>query len=238
MAAEHFDPVAECLASQVETEDITTVLEVAAGTGALTSSLDQRLSDDTHLTVTDRSPAMLDTLKSGVDGVGINVQAMDYEQHFSFGDQSLDLVVSQFGYLHTSESGLRECARVLADGGHLHFAFWGNAYLELDLLSKARQEVGLPPIKPVQPGEVEALLTDVGFRIDRITAVRFPARFNDAKAYVAYRRALGMPDEPSVRDRDEEVLDIAGGLMKSQFGPSDPIVFEWQAQVVSASLPC
>ncbi len=238
-AAGHFDPVAECVAGQVEASVAATVLEVAAGTGALTRRLDQYLNEDAHLTVTDRSPAMLETLKSRwVGDHAIKIHAMDYEQRFPFDDRSFDLVASQFGYLHTSESGLDECARVLANCGRLHLAFWGDGYLELDLLSRARQEAGLPPIEPVRTGDVEVLLTDAGFQLDGITAVRFPAHFDDLETYVAYRRALGMPDESGVRRRDEEVLGIAERLMKSEFGATDPITFEWQAQVVSASLPC
>lgn len=238
-AAGHFDPVAECVAGQVEASVAGAVLEVAAGTGALTRRLDQHLNEDAHFTVTDRSPAMLETLESRWAGDhAIKINTMDYEQRFPFGDRSFDLVASQFGYLHTSQSGLDECARVLVSGGRLHLAFWGDGYLELDLLSRARQEAGLPPIEPVRTGDVEALLADAGFQVDRVTAVGFPAHFDDLETYVAYRRALGLPDESGVRRRDEEVLDIAERLMKSEFGATDPITFEWRAQIVSASLPC
>jgi ubiquinone/menaquinone biosynthesis C-methylase UbiE len=237
-AALHFAPVAESLVEQAEVGGTESVLEVAAGTGALTRCLAARLDPGASLLVTDRSTEMFEVAKEHSPGLGqVTYREVDYESSLPFEEGSFDLIASQFGYLHTSLAGLRECRRVLRPGGRLHLAFWADGYLELTVLSKARERIGLPPIQPVAVDEVEALLQRAGLQMTSLAGVEFPARFNDAEEYIEYRHALGLSADPTARRRDLDVLAVATELMEAEFGRGSAIAFEWKVSLVGARLP-
>jgi ubiquinone/menaquinone biosynthesis C-methylase UbiE len=102
------------------------VLETAAGSGAVARALAPRLSPDTRYIVTDLNQPMLDhaAARQGKDD-RISWQKVD-AQVLPFEDAAFDLVCCQFGVMFFPDrpSAYREARRVLKPGGHFLFNAW------------------------------------------------------------------------------------------------------------------
>lgn len=101
------------------------VLDVAAGTGALTLLAAKR---GASVLATDFAPAMVDRLKARVarEGVrGVEARVMD-GQALALPDASFDLAASVFGLIFFPDrvKGLREMRRVLKPGGRAALVTW------------------------------------------------------------------------------------------------------------------
>ncbi|MBV9487782.1 MAG: class I SAM-dependent methyltransferase [Frankiaceae bacterium] len=119
-----FGPYAEDLAARVAAHRPGRVLELAAGTGAVTAALSLALPD-TVITATDLNDAMV--------AVGSrNVRGATWQQadamSLPFDDDSFDLVACQFGVMFFPDrrEAYAEVRRVLADDGHFLFNAWGR----------------------------------------------------------------------------------------------------------------
>jgi len=237
LAAPHFQPVADCLAEEAGAETASAILEIAAGSGCLTQALALRLGPNAQLLATDRSEAMLGAAREALSTAGeqINFAVLDYETPFELEDDSFDLIVSQFGYLQTTQRGLEECARVLRPGGHLCLAFWADDYLELKALSGARKANGLSPIRPYPVQELEENLKHCGLAPTSIVGIGFPAHFENRDEYTQYRKSLGLPNDPKLEEQDLEVVATAAEMIESEQGPGEPLSFEWWATLVGAA---
>ncbi|MBX3597498.1 MAG: class I SAM-dependent methyltransferase [Rhizobiaceae bacterium] len=102
------------------------VLEVAAGTGAVTRELAPRLSSDANYVVTDLSQAMLDYAMSRQPTDG-RIQWMQADaMALPCRDAAFDLVCCQFGVMFFPDrtAGYREAKRVLKPGGRFLFNVW------------------------------------------------------------------------------------------------------------------
>ena len=91
-----FAPYAADLAAQAALLKPQLVLEIAAGTGAVTRALALALPATTRMTVTDLNPPMLEQARSRLPDARITWQQAD-ALALPFGDESFDLVVCQFG---------------------------------------------------------------------------------------------------------------------------------------------
>ena len=111
------------------------VLELAAGTGRLTTELRRVLPAGCALTVTDISEEMLNVAKSSssssssssIDAGSVNYIPANMLD-LPFPAASFDLVVAQFGFMLVSDFGkaFSEARRVLAPGGRLMFNVWST----------------------------------------------------------------------------------------------------------------
>ena len=154
------------------------VLDVAAGTGALTLPL---LETGAEVTATDLSAPMVAHLAARMDGRG-RAQVED-GQALSFSDGDFDAAVSMFGVMLFPDysAGLREMARVLRPGGRAAVGSWTEMTAPMRLLVDA-VAIALPghPV-PTMPAGVVALgneagmaaaLTAIGLtdiRVERVT---------------------------------------------------------------------
>jgi len=123
-----FDDYARDLAGRVRSPAGGKVLEIACGTGVLTSHLRRVLRDSTDLVATDLSPMMVEAAKANVgDGGGIAYQPADGTA-LPFDDATFDAVACQFGVMFYPDKGLgyREAARVLRPGGSFIFSVWDS----------------------------------------------------------------------------------------------------------------
>ncbi|MEV0528788.1 class I SAM-dependent methyltransferase [Streptomyces sp. NPDC050439] len=118
-----FRPFAEDLAARAAALHPRRVLELAAGTGALTSTL-LAVAPSAEVTATDLNEAMV-TLGS-VRSPGAVWRQAD-AQRLPFPDDAFDLVVCQFGvmFLPDRVAAFTEVRRVLAPGGRFLFNTWG-----------------------------------------------------------------------------------------------------------------
>lgn len=120
-----FGPYADDLAARVVRCQPTRVLEVAAGTGALTRQLARDLPPGVPIVATDLNPPMLD--QAAAIGTPRPVEWRQADAlSLPFPDGSFDAVVCQFGVMFFPDRarGFAEARRVLRSGGHLLFNVW------------------------------------------------------------------------------------------------------------------
>lgn len=119
-----FDSYARDLAGRVADAKPGTVLEIAAGTGALTRALATRLPD-ARIVATDLNQPMLDKAAQRQPAGRVEWQQAD-ALALPFPDASFDAVACQFGAMFFPDKvqGYREARRVLKSGGRYLFNVW------------------------------------------------------------------------------------------------------------------
>lgn len=121
-----FEPYALELVSRLQEKKYSDILEIACGTGRVTSHLAKSVKHDA-LTATDLNPDMITVAKEKVKDGTIKWMPADAMQ-LPFEDGSFDLVVIQFGimFFPDKEKGLKEAYRVLRHGGKLIYSTWNK----------------------------------------------------------------------------------------------------------------
>ncbi len=121
-----FDSFADDLARRVAALSPLTLLETAAGSGAVTRALAAMLSPQASYVVTDLNQPMLDyaATRQAADP-RISWRQAD-ALALPFEDRSFDVVCCQFGAMFFPDRvvGYREARRVLKRGGHFVFNVW------------------------------------------------------------------------------------------------------------------
>ena len=121
-----FEPYAFDLAQRVAKVNPQNVLEIAAGTGAVTRAIVSILPGSARMVVTDLNQAMLDVARSGLS----QDTRIEWKQAdalaLPFGDQSFDVVACQFGvmFFPDKQQGFKEAHRILRTGGQFLFNVW------------------------------------------------------------------------------------------------------------------
>ena len=120
-----FEPFAMELAGRVELETVRDVLEIACGSGRVTSKLRRALPPDVRLVATDISSDMLDIAKNLLRGNDISWLQAD-AQALPFTDSCFDVLVCQFGLMFVPDKAkaLSEAYRVLRPNGRILFGTW------------------------------------------------------------------------------------------------------------------
>lgn len=121
-----FETYAADLAERVAGLKPQKVLEVAAGTGALTRAMASRLNGRAHITASDLNQAMLDRAAARQDAAPDIVWRQADALALPFKEQSFDVVACQFGVMFFPDRirAYREVYRVLNPGGHYLFNAW------------------------------------------------------------------------------------------------------------------
>jgi ubiquinone/menaquinone biosynthesis C-methylase UbiE len=196
------------------------VLDLAAGTGDQTIDIGRRVGAEGFVLATDLSPACLVLTGENVRQAGLSqvrTQVADAEC-LPTDSASFDAVVCRLGLmlLPDPRRALREAHRVLRPGGAICSLVFSrperNPCIAL-LLSAALEHAGLPPRDPSQPGglmslgepgKLDRLYRDAGFREVATTALPAPFRLPSARHYIDFVKASASP-----------VRQILGGM-----GPS------------------
>jgi ubiquinone/menaquinone biosynthesis C-methylase UbiE len=120
-----FEPYAADLARRLTGASVSSVLEVAAGTGVVTRALASALPDTTTIVATDLNQAMLDQARVVGTSRAVEWRQADAMQ-LPFGDETFDAVVCQFGVMFFPDKpkGFSEARRVLRSGGVFIFSVW------------------------------------------------------------------------------------------------------------------
>ncbi len=216
--AERFDlwlpylaPVNEPLLAGLKIERSATplrMLDVACGTGEPSMSLLEAFGEAIDLQGVDAAEGMLGPArkKAAARGIEVPFDCMPAEA-LVFDDNQFDRIVSRFGVMlfTDSQAGLKEMARVLAPGGRISIAVWGQAhemggFLLTDNAIKAQLPDAATPFAAVtslgQPAVLEAMLKTAGFTDIEITAHQLPFRFDHFDQYWDLMEQSGVLSAP------------------------------------------
>jgi ubiquinone/menaquinone biosynthesis C-methylase UbiE len=215
-----FEPFARDLAARVASMSPMRVLEVAAGTGALTRALAERLPASTEIVATDLSPAMLDVAQARGASRAVRWLPADALQ-LPFEDARFDAVACQFGamFFPDRRAGYAEARRVLAPSGRFAFNVWdrveNNDFTAVVVHALAALFPDDPPtfIARIPHGyhdadQVRADLERAGFDDVAIETVQLRAHAASPRD-VAIAFCHGTPVRDEILQRDSGALDRA-----------------------------
>jgi len=171
-----FEPYGQYTASQIDAGNVSSVLEIACGTGRVTRHLRKVLPASVRLFATDISSDMLGITKRQLNNNGVIFQVED-AQKLSFADNSFDVVICQFGmmFLPDKKKGFEEILRVLKPGGKFLFFTWDDT-LKVPIFKALIDDLVLPhfrdedttrfkvPFAMNDPETLENILTNAGFK--------------------------------------------------------------------------
>lgn len=245
-----FEAYAADIASRAASLSPDAVLEIAAGTGAVTRALAPRLSPDTSYMVTDLNQPMLDYAASRQPPDNRIQWRQADAMSLPFQDASFDLVCCQFGAMFFPDRSIayREAGRVLKPGGHFLFNVWDrieeNAFAD-DVTN------ALADIFPDDPprflartphgyhdrSQIRSDLQNAGF-----TKVTIETRAEQSHAAspripaVAYCQGTVLRSEIEARDAGklESATDYCASELARKHGPGE-ISGKIQAHVITAA---
>ncbi|MFD7612400.1 class I SAM-dependent methyltransferase [Streptomyces sp. NPDC059828] len=206
-----FRPFAEDLAARAVALRPRRILELAAGTGVLTSEL-LATAPSAELTATDLNEGMV-ALGSGLAPGAVWSQAD--AQRLPFPDGGFDLVICQFGVMFFPDrvAAFTEVRRVLAPGGRFLFNTWGpldahaftaavQAGLERAFPTDPPQFLPTVPHGYADPAVVAADLAAAGFTMEEEQELTLEGRAASA-ADVAIGFLTGTPVSAAVEERGD-----------------------------------
>jgi ubiquinone/menaquinone biosynthesis C-methylase UbiE len=240
-----FEPYAEDLAGRISHTDVKTVLEIACGTGRVTSHLRKALSPDVRLVATDLNADMIAIAKKTVADQRVEWAVADALE-LPFDSGSYDLVVCQFGLMFVPDKGraLSEMCRVLKVGGRILLNTWNRMenspafFLADQIVSKYFPEE--PPMFFHVPfslhdeKELALLFGRAGFRDCSISPVKKMVR-SDSAADAAIGIMEGTPIYPTINNRNPELLPVIRKELEIVLGERfgvEPMITPMQAWVV------
>jgi SAM-dependent methyltransferase len=228
-----FEPYADDLAGRLEARPVSRVLEIAAGTGAVTRRLASTLPAAVPIVATDLNRAMLDQAEQQGTSRPVEWRQADAMQ-LPFEDGGFDAVVCQFGVMFFPDKAkaFAEARRVLRPGGRLLFSVWDrieeNDFADTVTAALAGRFPADPPRflarTPHGHADRDALARDLaagGFtRQPEITTV--PARSRAASPEipaVGYCQGTPLRNEIEARGgRLDEATDIATEAVARRYG--------------------
>ena len=231
-----FEPYAEDLLTRLAAMDITSVLEVAAGTGVVTRLMASRLPESVRITATDLNQPMIDQAQSVGTARPVAWRAADV-MSLPFEDASFDAVVCQFGamFFPDRRAGYREVARVLRPAGVFLFTVWNrideNEFAALIDAEVAAQFPDMPPgfLARIPYGyhdkaTIHADVVGAGFSSPSIELVEARSRAESAEI-PAIGFCQGTPLRNEIVARDPERLTdataAAARAIERKFGASN-----------------
>ena len=244
-----FASYARDLAQRIKAHRPRDLLEIAAGTGAVTTVLAAELPD-THITATDLNEPMLAQARTHLAGKpNITWQQAD-ALSLPFGDASFDIVACQFGAMFFPDrvKGYAEARRVLRLGGRFLFNVWDRiedndfaAVMQQTMhrvfASDPPQFMARTPHGYHDPARIRGDLTAAGFRDVTIEMVthRSPAA-SAQDAAVAYCQGTPMRGEIEARGAPglAATTQRVAEALACRFGDG-PIDGKIQALVISAA---
>jgi len=231
-----FAPYAADMARRAAALQPRRVLEVAAGTGAVTRELAQRLPPQTDIVATDLNPPMLEQAQAAGTSRPVTWQPAD-AMALPFDDGSFDLLVCQFGamFFPDKPAAFAEARRVLAPGGTLLFSVWDRIETN-DFACTA--SLALARLFPESPPDFLARTPHGYFRQDEIAAHLRLGGFQPAAVFdtvtatsraespriAAMAYCQGTPTRAELEARGADALqratDLCEKALAQAFGPA------------------
>jgi ubiquinone/menaquinone biosynthesis C-methylase UbiE len=244
-----FDPYARDLAARLAGTRPHTILETAAGTGALTRAIAARIPAPARIVATDLNQPMLERAAAHSPMQDRVTWQQADALALPFGDQSFDAVVCQFGvmFFPNKVQGYQEARRVLRSGGRFLFNVWDriseNGFADVVEQSLA----ALFPTDPPQfmartphgyhnVEQIRGELTEAGFASVSILPVSHVSRAVTARdAALAYCQGTPLRNEIMTRSASsmEDATRVATEALTQRFG-NGPIEGRIKALVIAA----
>ena len=239
-----FEPYAKFLAARAAVLQPGRILETAAGTGIVTRALHAALPQ-AQIVATDVNPVMLEVAAQRLGSDRVSFQPAD-AQNLPFDDESVDLVVCQFGLMFFPDRvrANAEARRVLRSGGHYMLVSFdrldrnpvpkaaGNAVAALFPDDPpAYMERG--PFSYADPTVIERDLRDAGFTRIQLETVTLPTRVSASDAAQGF--VLGSPFRAEIERRDPSALDRALTAVTAALAQWDGTDASMSAHVVTAT---
>lgn len=212
------------------------VLETAAGTGAVTRMLARDLPAAVAITATDLVPGMLERAQAVGTARPVRWEVADALE-LPFDDGSFDAVVCQFGamFFDPHDVAFAEARRVLRPGGRLVFTVWDR--LDANEFAAAVNEAVKAVFPDDPPGflertpfgyhDVDAIVADLaagGFVDPVVERLVWPSRAATA-ADVARALCAGTPLRDEIQSRGADALHHAipavADRLAERFGARD-----------------
>jgi SAM-dependent methyltransferase len=235
LVAPRYAPIAALLDAAVGSVAAgSIVVELAAGTGALTSRVAPRvLAKDGRYVAVDISAGMLRQARAVVDS-RVRLVVADGDAT-GLGTSSADLVLSSLGVLQDTDEGWREAARLLRSHGRVVLTMWGVDYAERDLIAEARRLLGGPPLPATPVIDAVDRASRAGFRSVRRQDVRLPVVHDSMEDYLRYRAAFGVP--PWVPPgREQDAVDAVRTAAARHVNQDGQVVLDWNVTVLEAEV--
>ena len=245
-----FAPYAVEMAGRVAAHAPAAVLEVAAGTGAVTVELLRQLPTDVTMTATDLNQGMLDVAAAKISDRRLHMRSCD-ALDLPFQDSSFDAVVCQFGVMFFPDklTAYRQAHRVLRNDGSYFLSVWDT--LETSPFFAVVTDAVAAAFPADPPGffrrtpygynnvaAITAMLGEAGFADVKSDKVTFPSRAPSA-AHVAMALCQGTPLRSEIEQRAPdgllEITRVAERAVEKAFGKGPvettmrAILFEAQA---------
>lgn len=232
-----FESYADDLVRRLCRLDITSVLEVAAGSGAVTRSMAAGLGPEVAITATDLNEPMIRQAESTGTARPVEWQPADV-MDLPFPDGSFDAVVCQFGvmFFPYRAAAYAEVARVLRPGGVFLFNVWDrietSEFADVVTRSVATLWPDDPPVFLARTphgyhdeATIQADLAAAGFAVPaafEVLEARSRAATPDIPA-IAYCQGTPLRNEIEARDaaRLAEATEAATAAIRDRFGDQD-----------------
>ncbi len=211
-----FEPFANDMAARLQRERPRNVLELACGTGILTSRLRDSLAPAVELVATDLNPAMF-AFAQGKFSAKQNIKWQQADVvALPFPDGSFDAVVCQFGlmFVPDKQTAMRECYRVLSPRGVFLFNVWDSiernpigriAYQTIaSFFDRDPPNFYELPFGFYEADRIRGLLQRAGFKAIEASLVTLPCRSSSA-ADLAIGLVRGNPVSTAIEERGVDV---------------------------------
>ena len=247
-----FEIYADDLVARLGGLGVSSVLEVAAGSGVVTRAMAAGLPRSVTLTATDLNQPMIDHAVSTGTARPVTWQVADVME-LPFEDERFDAVVCQFGVMFFADrpAAFAEVARVLRPGGVFVFSVWDRIEDNEFAAEVTRAVAGLWPQDPpaflartphgyYDEATIQNDVAEGGFSI--------PAAFDVLEARsravsceipaVAYCQGTPLRNEIEARDpgRLLEATEVATAAIRDRFGATD-LDTKIRGYVITATKP-
>jgi SAM-dependent methyltransferase len=230
LIAPRYAPVADALVALAAPTAGERVLELGAGTGLVTRRLVGRI------TAVDKYEQMLGHAQATVDAPNVDWRVGDYNEPLGFPPESFDLAVSGLTYVQDADAAVAELFRVLKPGGRLALSMWAPSYLELDLMNRAKAQLGDEPIPAPDPQAAAERLAGAGFAGVTVRALELAPEYASVDDYLDYRRGFGLP-VGATEDGHRRFLEALGREAAAIARPDGSFRQGWRFALISAKRP-